>query len=90
MEGDIPLIPFVFSAASDKSLEAVIRSYFSYLKETPSIDLRRLAYTLVCNTVLFSLDMLSIKLRKTNNEISIELSQVCSSCQSDLLGLYRI
>jgi hybrid polyketide synthase/nonribosomal peptide synthetase ACE1 len=52
---EMPLIPFVFSAASEKSLEGVITSYFSYLQENQSIDLRRLAYTLVCGTSLFPL-----------------------------------
>lgn len=45
-----PCIPFVFSAASNESLEGIISVYLSYIKETPSIDLRRLAYTLVCDS----------------------------------------
>ncbi|KAH7350679.1 hypothetical protein BKA65DRAFT_243259 [Rhexocercosporidium sp. MPI-PUGE-AT-0058] len=47
-EHSIPCIPLVFSAASEKSLEGIIRSYLSYIKESPSIDLRHLAYTLSC------------------------------------------
>lgn len=43
-----PLIPFLFSAASERSLRALVEGYRSYLESTPTIDLRRLGYTLAC------------------------------------------
>lgn len=38
--------PFLFSAASEKALSAVVASYCHYLKSDPSVDLRALSYTL--------------------------------------------
>ena len=43
-----PLIPFTFSATSEKSLVAVVAAYLSYLKVNDPIDLRSLAFTLSC------------------------------------------
>jgi hybrid polyketide synthase/nonribosomal peptide synthetase ACE1 len=43
-----PVLPFTFSAKSEKSLRALVQSYETYLKVNDSIDLRCLAYTLSC------------------------------------------
>lgn len=45
-----PFLPYLFSAASEKSLRALVESYSSYLKSPAgaSVDLRRLGYTLAC------------------------------------------
>ncbi|RYP44645.1 hypothetical protein DL768_008911 [Monosporascus sp. mg162] len=41
-----PVTPFIFSAASEKSLLGVLAAYASYLRETPTISLRDLSWTL--------------------------------------------
>lgn len=38
--------PFVFSAASDKALSAVVASYSEYIKSNPQVNLRALSHTL--------------------------------------------
>ncbi|EHK97307.1 putative Lovastatin nonaketide synthase [Glarea lozoyensis 74030] len=49
---DPPLVPFLFSAASEKSLEGAIMSYVAYLQDNQSTDIRRLAYTLTLCTAV--------------------------------------
>ncbi|KAL9044695.1 MAG: hypothetical protein Q9214_002185 [Letrouitia sp. 1 TL-2023] len=48
-----PLIPFVFSATSEKSLAAVVEKYLLFIKANESIDLRSLANTLSCRRSAF-------------------------------------
>ncbi|KAM3068356.1 hypothetical protein ACMFMG_009493 [Clarireedia jacksonii] len=45
-EAEIPFTPFAFSAGSEVSLVALLRAYSEYLKATPTINLRDLAWTL--------------------------------------------
>lgn len=45
-QGFSPIVPFTFSAMSEKSLRVMLSSYATYLQETPSISLRDLSWTL--------------------------------------------
>ncbi|KAL2071876.1 hypothetical protein VTL71DRAFT_13111 [Oculimacula yallundae] len=71
----IPCIPFVFSAASEKSLEGILRSYLSYLKESPSVDIRHLAYTLSSRR-----SALTVKASFS----ALTLSELCESIEARL------
>ncbi|KAI9783832.1 MAG: Type I Iterative PKS [Geoglossum umbratile] len=42
------LVPFTFSATSEKSLSTLVATYLAYLKANDPIDLRSLAFTLSC------------------------------------------
>ncbi|KUI61972.1 Polyketide synthase-nonribosomal peptide synthetase [Cytospora mali] len=47
VETDLPVaMPFVFSAASERSLIALLNAYLSFLKENPDFDARSLSWTL--------------------------------------------
>ncbi|OKL63922.1 hypothetical protein UA08_00474 [Talaromyces atroroseus] len=46
--------PFVFSAATEKSLTLTLREYVSYLKSNPEVDLRDLAWTLQSRRTILS------------------------------------
>ncbi|PVH71608.1 hypothetical protein DL98DRAFT_471444 [Cadophora sp. DSE1049] len=70
-----PCIPFVFSAASNKSLESIISAYLSHIKESPSIDIRRLAYTLSCRRS-------ALAVKATFSALTIP--ELCSSIEARL------
>ena len=51
---DRSLLPFLFSAASEKSLTAVLKSFAEYLsQDSNDVNLRDLAYTLGCRRSVF-------------------------------------
>lgn len=54
LENTAPHLPFVFSAASEPSLNALVEKYSGYLEGNTSIDLRRLSYTLSCRRSAFA------------------------------------
>ncbi|KAK4067253.1 uncharacterized protein Triagg1_7696 [Trichoderma aggressivum f. europaeum] len=54
LESSAPHLPFVFSAASEPSLKALVDSYCRYLEDNSSVDLRRLSYTLNCRRSAFA------------------------------------
>ncbi|KAF3480350.1 Beta-ketoacyl synthase, active site protein [Arthroderma uncinatum] len=49
-----PFLPYLFSAASEKSLRILVESYGEYLNNNPGIDVRKLAYTLACHRSAFA------------------------------------
>ncbi|RDW61769.1 uncharacterized protein DSM5745_10441 [Aspergillus mulundensis] len=46
VESDVAFVPFLFSAASDKSLERSLAAYATYLEEHESVSMRDLAWSL--------------------------------------------
>ncbi|KAJ4982700.1 beta-ketoacyl synthase domain-containing protein [Stagonosporopsis vannaccii] len=55
VESPTAYLPFVFSAASEKSLLSILAAYSHYLKTRPSVDLRALSYTLCSRRTSFSI-----------------------------------
>ncbi|KAI0975805.1 hypothetical protein F4678DRAFT_484023 [Xylaria arbuscula] len=71
----MPLVPFNFSAATENSLIEYLRSYSSYLKRTPFVNLRNLAWTL--NTRRTVLPVRVSVLASTTDELISNLEHAC-------------
>ncbi|KAI9035960.1 non-reducing polyketide synthase pyr2 [Aspergillus affinis] len=68
-------LPFVFSAASEKSLKAVLQQYVSWLEENPTVDLSDLANSLLTKRsilnirAVFTAGTVEELLEKLNDEL---------------------
>ncbi|KAI9039672.1 type I polyketide synthase [Aspergillus affinis] len=97
----VPVIPFVFSAASERSLVAVLRCYIKYLNETPTVDLVNFAKSLLLHRSALkfrmsiwasSIDALRVQIEDEIDAIrtgkSVRVSTRRSPRQPQVLGVF--
>lgn len=95
------LVPFTFSATSEKSLIAVIKSWLSYLQANNSVDLRSLAYTLSCRRSALPLKAafsattlqqlckkIGTRLQESSHESELSLGVRSSQGSAAILGVF--
>lgn len=94
------LLPFVFSATSERSLIAIIRQFCNYIKTNKCIELSSLAHALArrssfafkapfsASTAVDLVSQMESKLALLDAEPSIPFAIRSSSCASRILGIF--